>query len=151
MHSLRWGPWLTEQTRGWRALSVTAQGPLHITCPPSVQPIRSTAAVLLENSLDAASKSPRTRVQHGTIRPPSCPNLLPGHQKASVLIVAITLIGLTLWANIPAIRYTSKHDCEYAPWHWVNMLPMWRNVERDSSKGRVSAATGRRETSTQSF
>lgn len=39
------------------------------------------------------------------------PPPLPGHQKASVLTVAITLTGLTLRANIPSIRYTSKHDC----------------------------------------
>lgn len=93
------------------------------------------------------SKRPRTRVQHGTIRPySSCPNPLRCHQKASVLIVAITLIGLTLWANIPAIRYTSKHDCKHAPWHWVNMLAVWRNVNWDCLKACVSAATNRAET-----
>lgn len=99
-----------------------------------------------------ASKQPRTRVQHGTIRPQKTLIIGPllGHQKASVLIVAITLIGLTLWANIPAIRYTSKHDCEHAPWHWVNMLAEWRNVKWDSSKDCVPAADGG-ETSIHSF
>lgn len=91
-----------------------------------------------------ASKQPWTGVQHGTIRPPSCPNLLLGHQKASVLITAITLIGLTLWANIPAIRYTSKHDCKHAPWHCVNMLANWRNVKWDSSKDCLLPQTERK-------
>lgn len=139
----------------WRPLSVTAQAPLHTTWPPSVQPIRSAAAVLLENSLETADSLPTAQNKGPawdyTTPPPFCPNLLPGHQKASVLTVAITLIGLTHWANIPAIRYTSKHDRKYAPWHWVNMLANWRNAKWDSSKRRVSAATDRRGTSIKSF
>lgn len=130
---------------------------LHLFGPSGPPPL-----FLLENSWEAADSLQTTQndgpawdyttTPRPPPPPPSCPRLLLGHQKACVFIVAITLIGSTLWANIPAIRYTSKHDCKHALWHWVNMLAEWRNVKWDSSKRlSVSAATHKAHTSIQEY
>lgn len=53
------------------------------------------------------------------------PHPLPGLQKVFILIVVITLIGLTLRTNTPAARYTSARTSKYAGWHWVNTMANW--------------------------